>query len=62
MLDTTEPAATTAPSPMVIPDKIIDFFPLGFFDFKVAKRLTLFFSLSKVLNDVAPSFFKISSQ
>ena len=46
----------------VCPDNIIGFFPFGFLAFKVAKRLTLFFSSSKVLNEVAPSFFKISSQ
>ena len=46
----------------VCPDKIIGTFPLGFFAFNVAKRFTLFFSSSKVLNEVAPTFFKISSQ
>ena len=46
----------------VWPDKIIGIFPLGFFAFNVAKRFTLFFSSSNVLKEVAPSFFKISSQ
>ena len=46
----------------VCPDKIIGIFPLAFLAFNVAKRFTLFFSSSKVLNEVAPSFFKISSQ
>ena len=44
------------------PEKIIGFLLLAFLDFKLAKRLTLFFSSSKVLKEVAPSFFKISSQ
>ena len=35
---------------------------LGFLAFKVAKRFTLFLSLSNVLKEVAPSFFKILSQ
>jgi hypothetical protein len=41
----------------VCPDKIIGFLSLGCLAFNVAKRLTLFFSSSKVLKDVAPNFF-----
>ena len=46
----------------VWPENIIGFLLPGFLDFKVAKRLTLFFSSSNVLKDVAPFFFNISSQ
>jgi hypothetical protein len=46
----------------VCPDNIIGFLLLGCLAFNVAKRFTLFFSPSKVLKEVAPKFFKISSQ
>jgi len=39
----------------VCPDKIIGLIPFVFFAFRVAKRLTLFSSLSYVLKEVAPS-------
>jgi hypothetical protein len=46
----------------VCPDRIIGFLVFEFLAFNVANRFTLFFSSSNVRNDVAPSFFKISSQ
>ena len=46
----------------VWPDKIIGLAPLDFFALIVAKRFTLFFSLSNVLKDVAPSSFSKFSQ
>ena len=43
----------------VCPDKIIGLTPFDFFAFRVAKRFTLFFSLSNVLKEVAPRLSSI---
>ena len=46
----------------VCPEKIIGFLLLEFFALIVANKFTLFLSSSNVLKELAPIFFKISSQ